>query len=283
MARAPGIERIRHQHHVVQGRDFGAALGEHLPGEFHVVPDGEHARVGEQRLERGECVALRDLIGNEVTAEQSAALGVATLAVRQRHVASFVGRDRKRKTAKLRLHRIAGRARHIERDHAGIAGARDPGVEAVEAAHGFISAAIELGAACSLGARASECLWCRTKIAAAVARRGRSRRHAASGQRQRQFCAARWRARNVGALLRNGSGESVCLRSALPGEARFRLDGAGVDAGEFRDAAHQAVEFHRLEEGDQPFVVGLVHGEIVDRHIELHVIVERNELLRDAR
>ena len=68
----------------------------------------------------------------------------------------------------------------------------------------------------------------------------------------------------------------------MPGKPRFRLDRAGIDAGEFRDAAHQAVELHRLEEADQPFVIGLVHGEIADRHIELYMIVERDELLRDA-
>ena len=33
----------------------------------------------------------------------------------------------------------------------------------------------------------------------------------------------------------------------------------------------------------EPLVVGLVHGEIADRHVELHVIVERDELLRQAR
>ena len=30
-----------------------------------------------------------------------------------------------------------------------------------------------------------------------------------------------------------------------------------------------AVELHRLEERDQPLVVGLVHGEVADRHVEL--------------
>ena len=49
------------------------------------------------------------------------------------------------------------------------------------------------------------------------------------------------------------------------------------------DAPRQRGEFHRLEEGDQVLVVRLVHREVVDRHVERHVLVERDQLLRDAR
>ena len=67
------------------------------------------------------------------------------------------------------------------------------------------------------------------------------------------------------------------------GEPQFSFNVTRINAGKFRHASHQPVEFHRLEEGDEPFVVGLVHGEIADRHVELHVIVERDQLLRHAR
>ena len=69
----------------------------------------------------------------------------------------------------------------------------------------------------------------------------------------------------------------------VPRQPRVRLDRAGFDAGKFRHPPHQRIEFHRLEECDQPLVVGLVHGQIADRHIELDVIVERNEFFRQPR
>ena len=81
VARASGVERIRHQHHVVIGRDLDAAQRENLPGEFNVVPDLERARVGEQWLERLERGAFGNLIGQHVAAEQAAALAVAALPV----------------------------------------------------------------------------------------------------------------------------------------------------------------------------------------------------------
>ncbi len=42
----------------------------------------------------------------------------------------------------------------------------------------------------------------------------------------------------------------------------------------------QRVEFHRLEEADQPLVVGIVHRDVGDRHVQFDVIVEGDELLR---
>ena len=41
------VERIRHQHGVVVSRHLDAAQREHLPGEFQIVADLEHAHVGE--------------------------------------------------------------------------------------------------------------------------------------------------------------------------------------------------------------------------------------------
>ena len=48
-----------------------------------------------------------------------------------------------------------------------------------------------------------------------------------------------------------------------------RLDRAGIDAGELRHAPRQRGELHRLQEGDQQFVVRLVHREVLERHLEL--------------
>ena len=71
--------------------------------------------------------------------------------------------------------------------------------------------------------------------------------------------------------------------STASGEPRIRADRAGVELREFRHAPGDRIEFHRFEESDQPLVIGLVHGEIADRHVELDVIVERNELFRQPR
>ena len=54
------------------------------------------------RVERG---AFGNLIGRDLALEQ-AAIAVAALTVRQRHIAGFVRRQRQREAAELRLHRI---------------------------------------------------------------------------------------------------------------------------------------------------------------------------------
>ncbi len=149
-----GVERVRHQHGVVVGRDFDAAQREHLPGEFQIVADLEHAHVGEQRLERIERRALGNLIGSDVAAEQAGAL--AALPMAERHVAGFVRRHRERKSAQLRLHRIEARGHHIDGDDTGVARALDPGLEPFDAAHGLIFRAVEFFRARGFGAGACQ-------------------------------------------------------------------------------------------------------------------------------
>ena len=77
------------------------------------------------------------------------------------------------------------------------------------------------------------------------------------------------------ARVARGSGASF--------ELAVRLDLAGVDAGELRHPARERGKLHRLEECDQVLVVGLVHRELGERHLERHVGVERDELLRQPR
>ena len=127
---------------VVVGRDLDAAHGEDLKVEFQVLADLEHALVLEQRLEGIERGALGDLIGRDLALEQAAA-AVAALAVRQRHVAGLVRRQRQREAAQRRLHRIEARGLGVDGDKTLVAGALDPGFEPVEAAHGFVFGAVE--------------------------------------------------------------------------------------------------------------------------------------------
>ena len=82
VAVAAGIERIRHQHGVVERRDLDVALREHQPGEFQIVADLQHAGICEQWFERIERRAFGNLVGRPIAAEQAAALAVAALPVR---------------------------------------------------------------------------------------------------------------------------------------------------------------------------------------------------------
>ena len=257
-----GVEHVGDQHGVVVAGDLDAALGEHQPVVFHVLRDLEDALVLEQRLENGQRVLFLDLVGCEPGIEQPVA--AAILLVRERHIAGFVGCDGEREAAQAGLHRVETGGLGIDRDHAEIVGARDPFLQARQRADAFVFAAVDF----------------------LLARGFRAR----GGKRDRGEGA-------VGFALGGG----LCLRSGckqiagLPGrrggrsggraryQFRVRLDLRGIDVGLFRDAAGNGVEFHRLEEGDQIFVVRLMHRELIDRHIERHVLVERDQPLGNTR
>ena len=51
VAALAGIEHVGDQHGVVEAGDFDAALREHQPVVFQILPDLENALVLEQRLE----------------------------------------------------------------------------------------------------------------------------------------------------------------------------------------------------------------------------------------
>ncbi len=69
----------------------------------------------------------------------------------------------------------------------------------------------------------------------------------------------------------------------MHGELGVGRDIAWIDRGKFGDAPGQRRKLHGAQKRDQPLIVGLVHGEIADRHVELHFVVERDELLRQPR
>ena len=64
--------------------------------------------------------------------------------------------------------------------------------------------------------------------------------------------------------------------------------GVGFDIGRIdlrilRDAAGERGKFHRLQKRDQLARVGFVHREVVERHVEIDLVVEQHELARDPR
>ena len=183
-------------------------------------------------LSAASALFFRDLFGRGPAAEQ--AVAVAGLAMGQRHVARLVRRDRQRDAAQRRLHRVFADRLDVDRDGAEVEGARDPGIEALDALHDLVAArSILLLRAASSRAAASVCgVTCDRRLGRA---RTRLRRHAAAGQRQ----AGRRRRRGTAA-------GTIALR-----RGRRRIDRAGIDAGKLRDAPRQRGKLHRLEERDQ--------------------------------
>ena len=280
---AAGVDHVGHQLGVVVRSDLDAAAREDLPVELEILADLEHARVREQRLERLERVAFGNLIGHDVAAEQRAVAALPALAMTERHVARLIRPDRERETAQLGLHRIETRGLRVDGDKAVLARALDPGLEPVEAAHGLVSRAVEFFAARRRKACSRERLrrqrtfgFLAFRAAGAVGRR----RRPVERKLRRRACAVTARGPAAFAILaRGGRG----YRRGTSRQPRLGRDLGGIDAGKLGDAPRQPVELHRLEEGDEPLVVGLMHGEIADRHVEHHVIVEGDELLRQAR
>src|SRR4029453_9196149 len=79
--------------------------------------------------------------------EQAAVAAFTALPVRERDVTGLVRSERQRNAAQGRLHRVEAGGLGVDRDPAEVAGAGDPGVEPVEAAHGLVARAIDLGVA----------------------------------------------------------------------------------------------------------------------------------------
>ena len=65
--------------------------------------------------------------------------------------------------------------------------------------------------------------------------------------------------------------------------AGIRLHIRRIDLRIVGDAAGEGGELHRLQEGDQLARIGLVHREVVERHVELDLVVEQHQLPRDPR
>src|SRR5690606_40197307 len=75
----------------------------------------------------------------------------AALAMRERDMARLVRRERKRDTAKLRLHRVDGTGLDVDRRGAEIRCPRRQRLEPVRRAHGLVTPAVEGNLAQPLG------------------------------------------------------------------------------------------------------------------------------------
>ena len=118
MIRAARVNDVGHEHHIVVRSEIDAAQREHLQVELEVAADFEHPRIFEQRLHGRERRALLDLPRRDVAGEQAAVAAVAAFAMGERNVTGLVGRERQRKTAQRRLHRVDTRGDGVGRDDA---------------------------------------------------------------------------------------------------------------------------------------------------------------------
>ncbi len=149
-----GVEHVGEQQDVVGGRDFDVVERQHQPGEFEVVADLEDGRIFKQRAQRVERGIDRDLIGQGIGTKQRAV--ARGLAVRERHVAGFVGLDREREADELALHGIEARRLDLDGRKPGRGRALDPALQAIEAPYRLVLRSIDLGVARGFGARGGE-------------------------------------------------------------------------------------------------------------------------------
>ena len=112
---------------------------------FRFCPILSTDRIFQQRLHRGERVVLGNLTGAKlrIRCEQVATARRAAVAVADRHVAGLVVGHGEREAAEMRLHRIEAGGLGVDRDHAEVARAGDPGVEPVERAHGLVLGTVD--------------------------------------------------------------------------------------------------------------------------------------------
>ncbi len=221
-------------------------------------------------FENFQRVGFRDLVGAQLglRREQVAAAIGAAVFMTERHVTGFIGRNRERETAQLGGHRVEAGGFGIDRDDAEVVSARDPFLQARQRAHAFVFGAVDLGVAGSFGAGGGE-----RDRGEGAGLGGR----ACCGRRLFLFRRRRRAEIELAALLPS-AGDAPAGRQLL-----VRLDLAGIDAALLGDAAGDGGEFHRLQKRDEVLVVRLVHGQLVDRHVERHVLVERDQPLGDAR
>ena len=251
-----------------------AMLRQHHGVELDVEADLQNACRFQQRPQRLQRVAGLDLVRREAGGEQAGA--VAGLLVGERDVAGVVGRQRQRDAADLRLHRIDRVGLGVDREMAGIVGARDPGLEFDRALRMVWYLLRSTGSfrAASARAAASE-IGVPLRLAALSCLSAPGLRGAPLGRCEEI----------AGGAARAGSGAADGRRgfrgAALVARIRFHI--RRIDLRIFGDAAGQGGEFHRLQERDQLARIGLVHREFVERHVELDLVVEQHQLPRDPR
>ena len=118
-----GIQRIGHEHGVVEGDEVKPVLGEDQQIELDVLPDLQNGTVHEERLQGGDRIFQRNLFGCIGIVEIET---TALRAVLERYVAGLARRDAERKADEACLHGIETVGLAIDGDDARVARTRHP-------------------------------------------------------------------------------------------------------------------------------------------------------------
>ena len=133
-----GMERVGHQHGVVDRRDVDAVAGKDLGVVFHVLADLEDRGILEHRFQQVERLLQGDLaVEQAVGAEEIISLAIL---VGQRDVAGMAGVDAERDAHQIGGHFIETGGFRIDGDIAAFADAFDPGFQ-----RGGVGDAVMLG------------------------------------------------------------------------------------------------------------------------------------------
>ena len=269
---AAGVEHIGHQHDVVERGEGDAVAVEDQGIRLEVMADLEHAGILEHRLEDGERLVFVHLPGRRTGLGEQ----VASRPMAQRHVGGLVDPERKRQPDQRGDHRIGRAGDEIDSHQALIGRARDPALERVSVPDRLVAGAVDL-------LRGSLLLPCARE-------RGRRRHLAAPGRAALAVAfLGRQPERKLASgccLGRRGSGLGRCRchgrRRAGGAQGGIGFDRIGIETRRFADALGQAGELHRLEEGDERRRVAPVHRQNFERVLQLDIVVEQDEALRDA-
>ena len=159
--------------------------------------------------------------------------------------------------------------------------ARDPSLEAVEALHDLVARAVDLGLARGSDALGGERLRRDLDLRRQARPLGRGfGRHPAAGERKagsggmRSAATARRRGIAPAGMLRRE------LRAAPTATASISAASTPENSATRRVSALNSIA---LRNAIRQLVVRLVHREVGERHVELHLVVERHQPLRQPR
>jgi hypothetical protein len=130
------VEVEGHDHRVLDRRHLHAMAGEDVEVIFEVVPDLDHAVVGEQGFQKRERGVERHL-------RRSFAEHVIARLVRERDVTGAAGAGGQADADQAGFHAVQPVGLGIDGDDALMTGVRDPAFELLDGGHGFIASAVD--------------------------------------------------------------------------------------------------------------------------------------------
>ena len=259
-----GAEHIGDQHRVVERADIDACAVHRQPVVFQIVADLEHRAVEEQRLQRGQRLVDGDLVVGAAAAQQILRAGT----VADGNVGRLARPYGDREADRLGPHRVERGGLGAEGDDAGFARLCYPCLKLGQMADAGVALVVDLGAGDSLRPRAGK--GCR-RIELAV-RDGRAgRRHSRAARRHSVS------ARGAPAPT---SGPWTSLVSMTTAAGATSAASVPVASATRRVSVENSIVFRKAMSF---WSVGLLQHEIVEPVGQRHVVLQPDQLARDAR